>query len=213
MMQRVLASRHFLARMLALGTGAFLFYARPFPEESFFLHLISLRAPNAFVSFRWLYNVCLFTTPYLVYLAALSALYVATLKYRQRVSPGHLPPYPDPRKRDELFLVIGEVHDPRKPGPSQTPHWLTIPERGLFTGAVILGAVGSGKTATAMYPFAEQILAFKAADSRHRYLSPASSAWIHQPKIQRGVHRARPPRNRHDLSPPGFWRSRRFARV
>ena len=168
MMQRVLASRHFLASLLAMGTGVFLFYAHPFPEESFFLHLISLRAPNAFLSFRWLYNVCLFTTPYFLYLATFSGLYVATLKYRQRVSPGHLPPYPDPKKRDELFLVVGEVHDPRKPGPSQTPHWLTIPERGLFTGTVILGAVGSGKTATAMYPFAEQILAFKAGDKDRR---------------------------------------------
>ena len=168
MMQRVLASRHFLASLLAMGTGAFLLYARPFPEESFFLHLISLRAPNAFVSFRWLYNLCLFTTPYFLYLAAFSGLYVATLKYRQRVSPGRLPPYPDPAKRDELFLVVGEVHHPRKPGPSQTPRWLTIPERGLFTGTVILGAVGSGKTATAMYPFAEQILAFKAGDKERR---------------------------------------------
>ncbi len=168
MIQRILASRHFLASLLAMGTGAFLLYGHPFPEESFFLHLISLRAPQAFESFRWLYNVCLFATPYFLYLAAFSGLYVATLKHRQRVSPGHLPPYPDPGKRDELFLVVGEVHDPRKPGPSQTPHWLTIPERGLFTGTVILGAVGSGKTATAMYPFAEQILAYKAADRERR---------------------------------------------
>jgi hypothetical protein len=168
MMQRVLASRHFLAALLAMGTGVILFYAHPFPEKSFFLHLISLRAPNAFLSFRWLYNVCLFSTPYFLYLGMFSGLYVATLKYRQRVTPGHLPTYPDPKTRDELFLVVGEVHDPRKPGPSQTPHWLTIPERGLFTGTVILGAVGSGKTATAMYPFAEQILAFKAGDKDRR---------------------------------------------
>src|SRR2546425_10212856 len=140
MMQRVLASRHFLASLLAMGTGACLFYARPFPEESFFIHLIALRAPHAFESFRWLYNVCLFSTSYLLYLATFSGLYVATLKYRQRVSPGHLPPYPDPKKRDELFLVIGEIHNARTPGPSKAPHWLTIPERGLFTGTVILGA-------------------------------------------------------------------------
>jgi hypothetical protein len=120
------------------------------------------------VSFRCVYNACLFSTPYFLYLGVFSGIYVATLRYCQRVTPGHLPLYPDPKKRDELFLVLGEVHDPRKPGPSQTPHWLTIPERGLFTGTVVLGAVGSGKTATAMYPFAEQILAFKADDSDRR---------------------------------------------
>jgi hypothetical protein len=74
MMQPILASRHFLAGLLAMGTGAFLFYVRPFPEESFFLHLISLRSPNAFLSFQWLYNVCLFSTPYFLYLGVFGAL-------------------------------------------------------------------------------------------------------------------------------------------
>jgi TraM recognition site of TraD and TraG len=168
MTQRVLASRHFLAALLAMGTGAALFYARPFPETHLLLRLMALRAPHALESFRWLYTVCLFTTPYLLYLGLLSGLYVATLKYGRRVSAGQLPPYPDPRRRDELFLVIGEVHNARKPGPSESPRWLVIPERGLFTGTAILGAVGSGKTAAAMYPFAEQILAYKATNKDQR---------------------------------------------
>jgi hypothetical protein len=168
MMQRVLASRHFLAAILAMGTGVCLFYGHPFPESSFVLQLISMRAPLAFESFRWLYNTCLFTTPYLIYLSLLSGLYVATLRYRHHVAAGHLPPYPNPRTRGDLFLVIGEIHNPRKPGPSPNPHWFTIPERGLFTGTMIVGAVGSGKTATAMYPFAEQILAYQAGDKDRR---------------------------------------------
>jgi len=47
--------------------------------------------------------------------------------------------------------------------PAEVPFWLTIPERGLFTGIAILGAIGSGKTSRCMLPFAEQILAYKAA--------------------------------------------------
>ena len=168
MTQRLLASRHFLAALLAMGTGAFLFYTYPFPGESPYLHIIHLRARHAFLSFEILYDACLFSTPYLVYLSSFSGLYVVSLKYRRRVHAGKLPPYPDPRTRNDLFLVIGEIHDARKPGPSPEPHWLTIPERGLFTGTIILGAVGSGKTAGAMYPFAEQILAFKAADKERR---------------------------------------------
>jgi hypothetical protein len=163
--RRILVSRHFTAALLAMGTGLYLFYVRPFPETPVFLKVISIRAPHAFLSFRYLYTLCLFTTPYLAYLGVFSGLYIATLKFRQRIAPGRLPRYPDPRIRDELFLVIGEVHNPRKPGPSETPRWLTIPERGLFTGIAILGAVGSGKTACGMYPFAEQVLAYK-ADSR-----------------------------------------------
>src|SRR5262245_32295841 len=143
MMRRILASRHFVAAVLAMATGIVLFYTRPFPERQLFLRLIALRAPKAFSSFRTLYNMALFTTPYMVYLGTLSALYVATLKFRPRIAAGQLPPYPDPRTREELTVVLGEVHHPRRLGPSENPHWLVIPERGLFTGIAILGAVGS----------------------------------------------------------------------
>ncbi len=70
-----------------MGTGLYLFYARPFPETPVFLHVISIRAPRAFLSFRYLYTVCLFTTPYLAYLGIFSGLYIATLKFRQRIAP------------------------------------------------------------------------------------------------------------------------------
>ena len=167
-MQRALESRAFISAILAMAAGAFLFYAHPFPDEQIFLRVIALRAPHAFLSFKYLYYVLLFTTPYLVCSAALSGLYIFTLKARRTISPGRLPEYPDPRKRDELFLVVGEVHNPRKPVPAKAPYWLTIPERGLFTGIAILGAIGSGKTTCCMLPFAEQILAYKAADKEKR---------------------------------------------
>jgi len=168
MTRRILASRHFVAATLAMATGMVLFYTRPFPEGHLFLQLIALRAPHAFASFRWLYTVCLFTTPYIAYLGMLSALYVGTLKFRTRVIAGQLPRYPEPQTRKNLFLVLGEVHNPRQPGPSATPDWLVIPERGLFTGIAILGAVGSGKTSCCMYPYAEQILSYQAHDPERR---------------------------------------------
>jgi hypothetical protein len=167
-MQRTLESRVFISAILAMAAGAFLFYTHPFPDEQIFLHVISLRAPHAFLTFKYLYYALLFTTPYLVCSTALSGLYIFTLKARRTISPGRLPQYPDPSKRDDLFLVVGEVHNPRKPVPAKAPYWLTIPERGLFTGIAILGAIGSGKTSCCMLPFAEQILAYKAADKEKR---------------------------------------------
>ena len=168
MMRRILASRHFFAAVLAMATGMVLFYTRPFPERHLFLKVIALRAPRAFESFRLLYTVALFTTPYMVYLGTLSALYVGTLKLRSRVVAGQLPCYPDPRTRKELFLVLGEVHKPRQLGPSETPQWLLVPERGLFTGIAILGAIGSGKTSCCMFPYAEQVLSYMANDPDRR---------------------------------------------
>jgi hypothetical protein len=167
-MRRALESRAFLSAILAMAAGTFLFYTQPFPEQQIFLHAIAMRAPEAFLSFKYIYYTLLFSTPYMICSAALSGLYIFTLKARPEVSPGRLPLYPDPRKRDNLFLVIGEVHNPRKPVPCKAPQWLTIPERGLFTGIAILGAIGSGKSSGAMYPFAEQILAYKAADTEKR---------------------------------------------
>src|SRR6266481_2766587 len=111
MIRRILHSRGFVAALLSLGTGVFLFYRYPFPAEHIFLQVIANRAPQAFLSFRCLYVACLFTTPYLVYMSVLSGLYVFTLKVRQHVSAGRLPCYPDPAKRGELFVVVGEVHN------------------------------------------------------------------------------------------------------
>ena len=168
MMQRILHSRGFVSALLAMGSGVFLYYTYPFPEANVFLRVTALRAPHASLSFKYLYNLFLFTTPFIVVSTVLSGLYIFTLKVHRRVSPGRLPRYPDPHKRNNLYLVVGEVHNPRKLGPSATPRWLTIPERGLFTGIAIFGAIGSGKTSCWMYPFAEQVLAYRAADKQQR---------------------------------------------
>ena len=129
---------------------------------------MAIRSSSAFLFFKYSYILFLYTTPYIVYSVLLSGVYIFALKATRKIRAGKLPLYPDPAKRTELSLVVGELHHPRKQMPSETPHWLVIPERGLFTGIAIVGAVGSGKTAACMYPFAEQILAYKATDKDRR---------------------------------------------
>ena len=63
MMQKVLESRVFLSAILAMASGAFLFYTHPFHDDQVFLRVIALRAPQAFLSFKYLYYLLLFTTP------------------------------------------------------------------------------------------------------------------------------------------------------
>jgi hypothetical protein len=128
---------------------------------------MAIRSEPAFLFFQYSYTFFLYTTPYIVYSILLSGLYIFALKTGRKIRAGKLPIYSDPRKRRELSLVLGEVHHPRKQMPSETPRWLVIPERGLFTGIAIV-AVGSGKTASCMYPFAEQILAYRAEDRDRR---------------------------------------------
>ncbi|OLD56791.1 MAG: hypothetical protein AUI64_01660 [Acidobacteria bacterium 13_1_40CM_2_64_6] len=99
---------------------------------------------------------------------AMSLAYVFLVKQRPRACGGPLPPYPVPAEREELYIVLGEVHHPKKPVPVSRPHWLAIPERGLFTGIAVFGAIGSGKTTSCMYPFAEQVLVFRHRDPERR---------------------------------------------
>src|SRR5437764_2296705 len=45
--------------------------------------------------------------------------------------------------------------------PAAAPQWLTIPERGLYTGVAIIGAIGTGKTSACMYPYVEQLVGYR----------------------------------------------------
>src|SRR5207249_4225821 len=72
--------------------------------------------------------------------------------------------YPAPELREDLFLVLGEQHHRTSPRRASMPSWLIIPERGLYTGMAIVGAIGSGKTSSCMYPYVEQLLAYRAGD-------------------------------------------------
>ena len=65
-------------------------------------------------------------------------------------------------------IVVGEVYHPVKAVESRNPKWLTIPERGLYTGVAIFGAVGSGKTSACMRPLAQQILSWQASNPQLR---------------------------------------------
>src|ERR1700674_2651871 len=168
MIQKILNSKNFVACLLAAATGMTLYFRVPFPEKKIFLQVMALRSPSIFCFVKYSYTLFLFSTPYIGYSIVLSGIYIFTLKAGRRIRAGRLPLFPDPRKRDELFLVLGEVHNPRKQVPAESPQWLVIPERGLLTGVAILGAIGSGKTSCCMYPFAEQILAYRAGDTERR---------------------------------------------
>ena len=168
MMQRILNSKNLVAFVLAAATGMTLYFRAPFPEGNIFLRVMALRSPSAFEVLKYSYTLFLFSTPYIGYSVVFSGLYIFALKAKQRIRIGKLPLFPDSHKRDDLFLALGEVHNPRKQVPAESPQWLVIPERGLFTGVAILGAIGSGKTSCCMYPFAEQILAYRAGDTEKR---------------------------------------------
>src|SRR5258708_4809361 len=174
MIQRVLNSKNFLAVLLALLTGTALYFKMPWPVTAsflpqtwneYFLRLIALRDPWTYAGLKASFHVMLFTTPYIGYSFLLSTLYIFTLRPRRSPKPQPLPLYPVVESRNQLSVVIGEIHNPRLPIPAENPSWLIIPERGLFTGTIMIGATGSGKTAGGMYPFTDQLLGYRAVDA------------------------------------------------
>ena len=82
--------------------------------------------------------------------------------------PGRLPGWPNAPTDDAPSVVIGELHHPTVPRESEEPSWLVVPEKGLYTGVLVVGAVGTGKTTACMYPFARQLLTWQADDPRRR---------------------------------------------
>jgi Cdc6-like AAA superfamily ATPase len=58
---------------------------------------------------------------------------------------------------DDFQLVIGEVHN-RDGSRKEKPEWLIMDKNGLYTGLIIFGATGTGKTTACAYPFFDQLV-------------------------------------------------------
>ncbi len=168
MIRHIVDSRPYLSLMLTVGIGTVLLRRYPFPEDDAVLQLVSAEKPLLFAVIKALYETMLFSTPFIGCSMAFSLLYIFFVRPREAAASNPLPPYPEIATREHLFLVVGELHHPKRAEPIEQPRWLMIPDRGLYTGIAIFGAIGSGKTSCCMYPFAEQILAYRASDEHRR---------------------------------------------
>lgn len=168
MLERVTNSRTFLSFVLAGITGVILSFTYPFPQGNLYLQYVALKDPLVYTVLARSYTLFLFTTPFFLYSAVLSGLHVVSHGRRRKQKTNALAQYPDPSSRQDLFLVVGEIHHPTKIVRGSSPQWLVIPEKGLFTGIGVFGAIGTGKTSCCMRPFAEQLIAYKADEPAKR---------------------------------------------
>ncbi len=132
------------------------------------LNLIAWERPAMYRGLVDSFEAFLFTTPFLVFSMLFSLAYVHFYRKDAEEVSGPLPPYPDVRSREELFLVLGEVHKRTTPRPSQNPSWLMVPARGLYTGMAIFGATGAGKTRGLVLPIFEQLFGWMAGDPERK---------------------------------------------
>jgi len=164
----LLGHRHIVSALGAAAVGLLVWTRLPWPAEDPVLRLIAIQRAALYDGLYIGYAVLIFTTPYLVCSITWSIIYIFVVRRTRPGAHARLPLYPDPAARDDLFLIVGECHHPTKAVPSASPSWLTLPDRGLFTGLAVIGAVGSGKTTGCMYPFAHQILGFRPKDPERR---------------------------------------------
>ena len=126
--------------------------------------MIELRSPAVFLVLVYGYATLWFTTPFFALSIVASLATIVAYRYpegeRARPLPRTCPraaAITDARARRNAFRNDNGTRAP-------APTWLTIPQRGLYTGVMIVGAVGTGKTSACMYPYAEQLLRWRAGD-------------------------------------------------
>ena len=147
------------------------FVWRPFPAlgENPLLDLMDYHTPTFYGWVMLWYYAAPFVT---VMLAGLFVMTIWKVWFESRgrdfATFGRLPTWPLSPDQKAPGIVIGEVHHPVEAREIFNPSWLTIPERGLYTGVAIFGAVGSGKTSACMNPFARQLLGWQAANPQKR---------------------------------------------
>lgn len=166
--QPLIRYRLLLSLGFSIACGVILQSLYPVHLSDPMLHLIELKRPVIFHGLVWSYDCFLYTTPFLAFSILFSLIYVHFYVPSMKRASGILPPYSDPSMREDLYLVVGELHHQTKPTPSPIPQWLSIPARGLYTGICIIGATGSGKTRAILLPTMRQLFAFKAAHPRQR---------------------------------------------
>ena len=163
--------RHIVLFFLAAAASAGRYFSSPFPAGSE-NPVVALMALNAPVLLSVMHGWYAAMPGVVVFIGGTLTLGVWRVCFepgpRKKRSKGGLPPWPIAASDEKPAIVVGETHHPVEAREISNPDWLVIPERGLYTGVAIFGAVGSGKTSACMHPFARQLLGWQATNPKKR---------------------------------------------
>ena len=121
------------------------FVRRPFPslDEHPILALVQYHTPDFFSFMLLWYYLSPFVAVMLCGLISVTVWKVWFEGRRRDFAPfAKLPPWPLSADQKAPAIVIGEVHHPVEAREIFSPSWLTILERGLYTGVAIFGSRG-----------------------------------------------------------------------
>ena len=145
-----------------------LFGAGADPDVDPLLVYVAGNSPRVY---RWFVLMSLFAPGVLFFVGSSVAESVLRVFFGRLLDwhfAGKLPRWPLKKTDKAPSLVIGEVHHRTELCEVPRPRWLRMPEKGLFTGLIIFGAIGTGKTTSCMRPFCRQLLEWQADDPEKR---------------------------------------------
>ena len=91
-------------------------------------------------------------------------LFRKILNHNSSSEPAETRPPPYPFDEDRLQMIIGLKHSRLTLDEVARPTWIIVDEKGMYQNFLITGTIGTGKTASAMYPFTKQAMFYKAYD-------------------------------------------------
>ena len=167
MLQAIVQARVVLAMTVAAAVGTWGLHAYPVRlADDLFLQMIFVRKPGVF------HVLVVRLRHAVVHDAVPRRVAGAVAAHHRRLAPCPVASrsvacrrIPRPSTGRRRRSCSAKRTSRRKPGRAPAPSWLTIPQRGLYTGVMILGAVGTGKTSACMYPYVDQLLRWRAGDA------------------------------------------------
>lgn len=129
------------------------------------------------VEFPFVWDAITCTFPYLIagaggligwylYQMIFADLLRVEISYEIEESDVELPCFP--WREDRLQLIIGLQHEAQSMKLLQKPKYLIIDEKAMFQNVLVTGTIGTGKTASVMYPLLKQALFYEAHDSQKK---------------------------------------------
>ena len=161
------------ARLLAsllYAAGSYLLFPLPAadPDVTPLLFIVSFQSPRLFEVFAAMTVFAPFAVSFVLLSVAQSVVSVWLTSVKSARTRGRLPDWPLSPTDDEPSLVIGEIHHRTELREVSHPTWLQMPEKGLYTGLAIFGAIGTGKTTACMRPYCRQLLEWQHKDPEKR---------------------------------------------
>jgi hypothetical protein len=164
MPRRILDARPLVAHLVAAGAGVWGLSSFPLLMDNVFLEVIALRKPPVFQVLAYTYATVRFTTPFLAVSLVTSVLAIVADHHLPLPRTRPLPRYPLPERRSTPTLVLGETHFASTPGRSSDPTWLTIAQRGLYTGVMDCRRRWHGEDVCVDVSHIDQFVRFPAPD-------------------------------------------------